>query len=170
MHGCSALGLAEIKLLLSGVVESTYQPSLFQLGKHSLDDFSCERHVYPDSLVLFMQVSMLMHGLYPARLYKQLGNHRMAVSACLRGNDFVGAAESCEQEARRLTGEAAQARLQDAMKHYKKAKEHLLGFQLLQRHPELAKNMTFEVTPCTPPLFPLLCTQACNVHVIGSTW
>lgn len=90
---------------------------------------------------------MLTCGLYPARLYKELGNHRMAVSACLRGNDFVGAAESCEAEAKRLTGEAAQARLQEAIKHYKKAKQYLPGFQLLQRHPELAKKMTSEVSP-----------------------
>lgn len=86
----------------------------------------------------------------------------MAVSACLRAGDFVGAAESCEEEAKRLTGEAAQARLQDAIKHYKKAKQHLLGFRLLQRHPHLAINMTSEVSSCTssclaPPCIRLKC-------------
>ena len=111
-----------------------------------------------------MQVIMLTHGLCPARLYKELGNHRMAASACLRGNDFVGAAESCEQEASRLTGQAAQARLQDAIKHYKKAKQHLLGFQLLQRHPELANSMMPEVLPCPLPLFALMFTHACTVQ------
>lgn len=98
---------------------------------------------------------MLMRRLCHVRLYKELGNHRMAVSASLRANDYVGAAESCEEEARRLTGEAAQARLQDAIKHYKKAKQHLLGFQLLQRHPHLAQNMTAEVTSCAPCLLAL---------------
>ena len=85
------------------------------------------------------------------RLYKELGNHRMAVSACLRAGDYVGAAESCEEEAKRLTGEAAQARLQDAIKHYKKAQQHLLGFRVLQRHPQLAANMTAEVSFYTVP-------------------
>lgn len=92
-----------------------------------------------------------MSGWCDVRLYKELGNHRMAVSACLRGGDYVGAAESCEEEAKRLSGEAAQARLQDAIKHYKKAKQHLLGFRLLQRHPHLANNMTSEVPSCTSP-------------------
>lgn len=105
---------------------------------------------------------MLNCGLCSARLYKELGNHRMAVSACLRGNDFVGAAESCEEEAKRLTGEAAQTRLQEAIKHYKKAKQYLPGFHLLQRHPELAKKMTSEVSPWTSHLLALLCTRACN--------
>lgn len=107
---------------------------------------------------------MLICGLYPTRLYKELGNHRMAVSACLRGNDFVGAAESCEEDAKRLTGEAAQARLQEAIKHYKKAKQYLPGFHLLQRHPELAKKMTSEVSPWTSPVLALLHTHACRWH------
>lgn len=110
---------------------------------------------------------MLIRGLYAARLYKELGNHRMAVSACLRGNDFVGAAESCEEEAKRLTGEAAQTRLQEAIKHYKKAKQYLPGFQLLQRHPELAKKMTSEVSPWTLPLLAVLYT--CESPSLQST-
>lgn len=152
---------------LNGVAESTEEPSACSSQAHTVFMTIDERHVYSDSVVLFMQVIMLMYGMCCARLYKELGNHRMAVSACLRGNDFVGAAESCEQEARRLTGQAAQARLQDAIKHYKKAKQHLLGFQLLQRYPELAKNMTPEVLPCTPPPLTLLCIHACTVRVTG---
>ena len=82
-----------------------------------------------------------------SRMYKELGNHKMARAACLRCGDLVGAAESCEQEAQKLQGAAAEEQLQQAINHYKKAKQHLLGFQLLQRHPHLAHNMTPEVCP-----------------------
>lgn len=88
----------------------------------------------------------------------------MAVRACLNNGDFVGAAESCEEEAKKLTGAPAEEQLQNAIKHYKKAKQHLLGFQLLQRHPHLAKNMTPEVCMLPEALSTLCCcTYTCCV-------
>ena len=103
----------------------------------------CSGQVYADAPLVSCEA---VQGARQA----QDGSERMPAA-----NDYVGAAESCEEEARRLTGEAAQARLQDAIKHYKKAKQHLLGFQLLQRHPHLAQNMTAEVTSCAPCLLAL---------------
>lgn len=78
-------------------------------------------------------------------MFKELGDHDLAVQACLLSKDHLGAAESCEQLAITLTGEAAQARLQQAIEHCRKAKQPLLGFQLLQKHPQLAQALPAEV-------------------------
>ena len=85
--------------------------------------------------------------------YKQLGEHQKAAAACSRCGDFVGAAESCEEEARVQGGEKAEAKLQEAIRHYRRAKEYLKGFQLMQRHPRLAKNMNPEVSPSLLPIW-----------------
>ena len=87
------------------------------------------------------------------RIYKQLGEHQKAAAACSRCGDFVGAAESCVEEARLQGGEKAEGKLQEAIRHYRRAKEYLKGFHLMQRHPKLAKNMNPAVR------FPLLPTQ-----------
>ena len=91
-------------------------------------------------------------GVFGVRLSKDLGNHKVAVTACLRAGDLVGAAQSCEADARRLAPTEpakAEQRLQEALRHYKKAKQHLQGFHLLQRHPSLTRNMPPEVRPAT---------------------
>ena len=50
-----------------------------------------------------------------------------------------------------LTREAAQKRLQEALKYFRKAKRPLLAFQLLKAHPQLAQALPAEV-PLDSPL------------------
>ena len=81
-------------------------------------------------------------------MFKELGSHDNAMRACLRSGNLTGAAEHCEAEAHELAvtdPRKAEQRLQEAIRHYKKAKEHLLGFQLLERHPHLRQSMPAEV-------------------------
>ncbi|DBA81851.1 TPA: hypothetical protein ACH3X1_007570 [Trebouxia sp. C0004] len=82
-----------------------------------------------------------------ARLFRELGNFKAAVAICTHVNDFAAAAETCEEEAHMLAAREparAEQKLQEAIRHYKKAKQHLQGFQLLQRHPTLFRNMAPE--------------------------
>ena len=83
--------------------------------------------------------------LFLFRLFRELGNFKAAVAISTHLNDFAAAAETCEEEAHML---AAEQKLQEAIRHHKKAKQHLQGFQLLQRHPTLFKNMPPEVSVC----------------------
>ena len=85
------------------------------------------------------------------RLFRELGNFKAAVAICTHLNDFAAAAETCEEEAHMLAAREparAEQKLQEAIRHHKKAKEHLQGFQLLQRRPTLFKNMPPEVSAC----------------------
>ncbi len=98
--------------------------------------------------------------LFVIRLFRELGNFKAAVAISTHLNDFVAAAETCEEEAHMLAAREparAEQKLQEAIRHYKKAKQHLQGFQLLQRHPTLFKNMAPEVSVCC-------CTVTCSVR------
>lgn len=77
-----------------------------------------------------------------------------------------------------LTGEAAQKRLQEAVKYFRKAKRPLLAFELLQAHPQLAQALPAEV-PLHSPLALLsravkLYTQLISVLrscvLVGTYW
>ncbi|KAL3154816.1 hypothetical protein ABBQ38_011357 [Trebouxia sp. C0009 RCD-2024] len=83
----------------------------------------------------------LVHLQWPApqvfhRLYKQLGNHSLAIKACLRCGDFAGAAKSCEEAAKQESGAARARYLQEAILNHRKAKQKtpqvLLGLPIVR--------------------------------------
>ena len=89
--------------------------------------------------------------LFVLRLFRELGNFKAAVAICTHLNDFAAAAEMCEEEARMLVAREparAEQKLQEAIRHHKKAKQHLQGFQLLQNDPTLFQNMAPDVGVC----------------------
>ena len=100
-----------------------------------------------------------------------LGDHQMAVRACLRSHNYVGAADSCGHEAETLTGEAAQAKLQDAIKYHRKAKQPVKGFQLLKKHPHLAQSVPAEVhLHCYAPMCVLYIRSTPLLIVFADVW
>lgn len=90
------------------------------------------------------------------RLFRDLGNHKLALAAYLRIGDQNGVARSCEAEAEKLAATEpvqAERRLSEAMTYYRRAKNYQESFRMIQRHPKLAQNMSAEVSPAAavPP-------------------
>ncbi|DBB04235.1 TPA: hypothetical protein ACH3X1_013259 [Trebouxia sp. C0004] len=82
-----------------------------------------------------------------ARVFKELGSFGAAAAACVGAEDFNGAAQNYEADAHQLAAskpEVAEQQLQKAIGNYKKAKNHLQAFELLQRHPQLGLSMSQE--------------------------
>lgn len=82
------------------------------------------------------------------RVFKELGSFGAAASACVGAEDFSGAAQNYEADAILLAAskpDVAEQQLQKAIGNYKKAKDHLQAFELLQRHPQLGPSMSQEV-------------------------
>lgn len=82
------------------------------------------------------------------RVFKELGSFGAAAAACVGAEDFNGAAQNYEADAHQLAAskpDVAEQQLQKAIGNYKKAKNHLQAFELLQRHPQLGPSMSQEV-------------------------
>ncbi len=82
------------------------------------------------------------------RVFKELGSFGAAASACVGAEDFSGAAQNYEADAIQLAAskpDVAEQQLQKAIGNYKKAKDHLQAFELLQRHAQLGPSMSQEV-------------------------
>ena len=90
-----------------------------------------------------------MHTVFlTCRVFKELGSFGAAASACVGAEDFSGAAQNYEASATQLAAskpDVAEQQLQKAIGNYKKAKDHLQAFELLQKHPQLGPSMSQEV-------------------------
>ena len=89
-----------------------------------------------------------------------LGDLRSAVTAYLRCGDLVSAARTCETLAGSVPSEANHW-LQEAIKHYRKAKQPVESFDLLLRHPQLQTTLSGQVLH--PVLYKHLSCFCCNV-------
>lgn len=86
--------------------------------------------------------------LLAPRVFKELGRFGDAAAAYSQAGDFTAAAHSYETDAQQLAAskpEVAEQQLHRAIKSCKQAKNHLEAFELMQRHPQLGRNMSSEV-------------------------
>lgn len=79
-----------------------------------------------------------------SRLYITLGDLKNAVIAYLRCGELASAAQTCETLATANSAEAEHW-LQEAIKHYRKAKQPVESFDLLLRHPQLQATLSGQV-------------------------
>ena len=85
-----------------------------------------------------------------------LGDLKNAVTAYLRSGDLISAAETCETLAGAHPNEADHW-LQEAVKHFSKAKQPVRGFELLLQNPRLQPTFPHQVLQPSFVAFRLPC-------------